>query len=261
MPTRGGGRAGARRLGVPRGDAAAALGGCEGVARRFERRGEAAGVTVVDDYAHLPTEVAAAIEAGRTGPWDRVVAVFQPHRYSRTAELWRGFADAFAGADVLAVTDVYAAGEAPRPGVSGKLIVDAVLDAHPWASGAWLPRLDDVVTWLRTPGKLEGRLPREPASGEATHESTDRGWIAYLNDLHKGRNAGPWWSWFIDLFAVAALVFSLSGLFLLQMHARHRPSTWPMVGLGVLRVTYEDLSVAQYVTFTVVLAALAGARR
>ena len=72
------------------------------------------------------------------------------------------------------------------------------------------------------------------ATGEAEHESTDRGWVAYFNDLHKGRNAGPWWSWFIDLFAVAALVFSLSGLFLLQMHARHRPSTWPMVGLGVL---------------------------
>jgi UDP-N-acetylmuramate--alanine ligase len=86
-----------------------------------------------------------------------VVAVFQPHRYSRTAELWRDFGDAFAGADVLAVTDVYAAGEAPRPGVSGKLIVDAVLDAHPWASVAWLPRLDDVVTWLRgtlRPGDL-----------------------------------------------------------------------------------------------------------
>jgi UDP-N-acetylmuramate--alanine ligase len=147
----------AHRLGVPLTEGADALRGFGGVARRFERRGEAAGVTVVDDYAHLPTEVAAAIEAGRTGPWDRVVAVFQPHRYSRTAELWRDFGDAFAGADVLAVTDVYAAGEAPRPGVSGKLIVDAVLDAHPWASVAWLPRLDDVVTWLRgtlRPGDL-----------------------------------------------------------------------------------------------------------
>jgi UDP-N-acetylmuramate--alanine ligase len=85
------------------------------------------------------------------------VAVFQPHRYSRTAAAWRDFADAFADADLLAITDVYAAGEPARPGVSGKLIVDAVLDAHPWASVAWLPSLDDVVLWLRgvlRPGDL-----------------------------------------------------------------------------------------------------------
>ena len=94
-----------------------------------------------------------------------------------------------------------------------------------------------------TDGELYLSLPRpggdawvsvDTATGEATFEATDRGWIAYLNDLHKGRNAGPWWSWFIDLFAVAALVFSLSGLFLLQMHARQRPTTWPVVGLGVI---------------------------
>jgi UDP-N-acetylmuramate--alanine ligase len=101
--------------------------------------------------------VAAALEAGASGPWRRVVAVFQPHRYSRTEALSRDFADAFVAADLLAVTDVYAAGEAPRPGVSGKLVVDAVLDAHPWASVAWLPRLDDVLLWLSAtlrPGDL-----------------------------------------------------------------------------------------------------------
>lgn len=91
----------------------------------------------------------------------------------------------------------------------------------------------EIYLSLPRPGG-DAWLSIDTATGEATHESTDRGWIAYLNDLHKGRNAGSWWSWFIDLFAVAALVFSLSGLFLLQMHARHRPSTWPMVGLGVL---------------------------
>lgn len=91
----------------------------------------------------------------------------------------------------------------------------------------------EIYLSLPRPGG-DGWLSIDTATGEATHESTDRGWIAYLNDLHKGRNAGPWWSWFIDLFAIAALVFSLSGLFLLQMHARQRPSTWPMVGLGVL---------------------------
>ena len=111
-----------------------------------------------------------------------------------------------------------------------------------WLAQHWSLRVDGrEADW--SDGEIYLSLPRpggdawlsvDTATGEATHESTDRGWIAYLNDLHKGRNAGPWWSWFIDLFAVAALVFSLSGLFLLQMHARHRPSTWPMVGLGVL---------------------------
>jgi UDP-N-acetylmuramate-alanine ligase len=125
--------------------------------RRFELRGEADGVTVVDSYDHLPTEVAAALAAAAWGPWRRVVAVFQPHRYSRTAALWRDFAHAFRDADLLAITDVYPAGEAPRPGVSGKLVVDAVLDAHPWAHVAWLPGLDDVLAWLRSvlrPGDL-----------------------------------------------------------------------------------------------------------
>jgi UDP-N-acetylmuramate--alanine ligase len=149
--------AAAHRLGVPLSEGSAALAGFQGVARRFERRGEAKGVTVVDDYAHLPTEVAAALAAASTGGWRRVVAVFQPHRYSRTEALWRDFAHAFRDADLLTVTDVYAAGEAPRPGVSGKLVVDAVLEADPWALVAWLPRLDDVLTWLRgvlRPGDL-----------------------------------------------------------------------------------------------------------
>jgi UDP-N-acetylmuramate--alanine ligase len=147
----------AHGLGVPLTEGAAALAGFRGVARRFELRGEAAGVTVVDSYDHLPTEVAAALAAAAWGPWGRVVAVFQPHRYSRTEALGRSFADAFVDADLLAVTDVYPAGEPPRPGVTGKLVADAVLEAHPWASVAWLPALDDVLLWLRAvlrPGDL-----------------------------------------------------------------------------------------------------------
>ncbi len=143
--------------GVPLAEGARALAGFEGVARRFELRGEAGGVTVVDSYDHLPTEVAAALAAAAWGPWSRVVAVFQPHRFSRTEALWRTFADCFTDADLLAVTDVYPAGEPPRPGVSGKLIVDAVLESHPWAQVAWLPHLDDVLVWLRAvlrPGDL-----------------------------------------------------------------------------------------------------------
>ena len=135
----------ATELGVPWADIARALAGFGGVARRFEFRGELAGVTLIDDYAHLPSEVQAALATARAGGWDRVVAVFQPHRYSRTASLWRDFADAFTDADVLVLTDVYAAGEAPRPGVSGRLLVRAVLDAHPAASVVYLPHRADVV--------------------------------------------------------------------------------------------------------------------
>ena len=147
----------AHRLGVPLADGAAALAGFRGVDRRFEVRGEAGGVLFVDSYDHLPTEVAAALRAARSGPWRRVVCCFQPHRFSRTEALWRSFADAFDDADVLAVTDVYPAGEPPRPGVTGKLVVDAVLDAHPWRRVAWTPTLDDAVTYLRAtlrPGDL-----------------------------------------------------------------------------------------------------------
>jgi UDP-N-acetylmuramate--alanine ligase len=126
----------------------AGLDGFGGVARRYERRGEAAGVTFIDSYDHLPGEVAAVLAATRDGGWKRVVCVFQPHRFTRTAALWRDFADAFDGADVLAVTDVYAAGQAPLPGVSGKLIVDAVLDTRPGRRVAWLPTRRDVLAWL-----------------------------------------------------------------------------------------------------------------
>jgi len=77
-------------------------------------------------------------------------------------------------------------------------------------------------------------LSIDRASGEVEYERTDRGWVSYLNDLHKGRNTGLAWSWFLDIFAVACLVFSLTGLVLLKMHAGNRSATWPMVGLGVV---------------------------
>lgn len=138
----------ASELGQPLDAAAAALRAFRGVARRFEVRGEAAGIVLVDSYDHLPTEVAAALAAARSGGWRRVVCCFQPHRFSRTESLWRTFADAFTDADLLVVTDIYPAGEPARPGVTGKLIVDAVLDAHPWQQVAWVPTLDGVTTYL-----------------------------------------------------------------------------------------------------------------
>ncbi len=106
--------------------AAAALEGYRGVRRRFDLVGEACGVTVVDDYAHHPTEIKATLAAASMLDFNRVVVLFQPHRYSRTESLAAQFGEAFGDADTLVVMDVYAAGEAPIEGVSGKLIADAV---------------------------------------------------------------------------------------------------------------------------------------
>ncbi len=113
----------ALEIGVPFAAVRAALGGFGGVARRFQFRGERDGVTFVDDYAHLPGEVAHMIDAAREGDWAHVIVVFQPHRYTRTAALWRDFADVFAGADTVVLTDIYGFNETPQPGVSGRLIL------------------------------------------------------------------------------------------------------------------------------------------
>ena len=110
----------ANALGVPWAEGAVGLAAFGGVGRRFEVRGERDGVTVVDDYGHNPDKVRATLQAARAGGWDRVVVLFQPHRYSRTELLWREFADAFEDADLLVVTGIYGAGELPRPGVTGR---------------------------------------------------------------------------------------------------------------------------------------------
>jgi UDP-N-acetylmuramate--alanine ligase len=133
-------------LGADLPSAAQALGTHSGLYRRFERRGEAAGVAVVDDYAHLPTEVRAALAAGRQCGPRRLVVVFQPHRYSRTEALWREFGPCFGEADVLVLTEIYPAGETPRDGVSGRLVLDAARAAG--ATPRWAPALDDAVELL-----------------------------------------------------------------------------------------------------------------
>lgn len=104
---------------------ATGLAGFAGIRRRFEFRGRIRGVGVVDDYAHHPTEVAATVAAARAQHDGRLIAVFQPHRYSRTEEHWQAFGPALAGADLVVVTDVYAAGEKPIPGITGALIARA----------------------------------------------------------------------------------------------------------------------------------------
>jgi len=135
-------------IGVPFEAVRAALGRFAGVARRFQFHGEVDGVSLVDDYAHLPGEVRATLAAAREGGWSRVVAVFQPHRYSRTARLWRDFGDAFDDADLVVLTDVYAAGEPPQPGVSGRLVLQAVCEARPTARVLYLPRRADLLECL-----------------------------------------------------------------------------------------------------------------
>src|SRR5205085_8708131 len=121
----------ALELGAPVDATQNALSRFTGVARRFQFRGTHHGVDYVDDYAHLPDEVAVAIAAARDGKWDRVVVVFQPHLYSRTQLLADEFGHAFAGADHAVVTDIYGSREAPRPGVTGPLGGDGARAAYP----------------------------------------------------------------------------------------------------------------------------------
>jgi UDP-N-acetylmuramate--alanine ligase len=132
--------------------AAAALRRFQGARRRFERLGRTtAGASVYDDYAHHPTEVQAAIAAGRTLMPARLVAVFQPHLFSRTAALAGEFGRALASADVAAVLDVYPARERPEdfPGVDGHLVAAAAADAADGRQVAWLPSFSDAVAFLR----------------------------------------------------------------------------------------------------------------
>lgn len=149
--------AAATSSGVSLEDALAGVAAFHGVERRFQVRGEIKGITVIDDYAHHPTEVAATIETARPGPWRRVVAVFQPHRYSRTAAFAGDFGRAFALADKVVITDVYGAGEPPVPGVTGKLIADAACRSLPGRAVAYLPHRHELISYLEhslAPGDL-----------------------------------------------------------------------------------------------------------
>lgn len=99
-------------------------------------------------------------------------------------------------------------------------------DAIEWSA-------DEAYVGMPRPGG-DAWLALDLQAGEVFFEDTDRGWIAYANDLHKGRHSGAAWSWFIDIFAGVCVVFSLTGLLLLRRQARNRPSTWPVTGLGLL---------------------------
>ena len=136
-----------RAAGVPLDEAAPALARFRGAKRRFESRGQtASGAAIVDDYAHHPTEVAATLDAARTTAPRRLVAVFQPHLYSRTRHLQREFGRALALADVVVVVDIFPAREdaADYPGVSGHLIARSAADAAAGRPVYWLPRMEDA---------------------------------------------------------------------------------------------------------------------
>lgn len=124
-----------------------------------------------------------------------------------------------------------AAKDAPLPAPVAQVVeratgLDAAGRAGEWSDG-------EVYVALPRPGG-DAWVSIDRASGRITSELTTRGWASYLNDLHKGRNSGAAWFWFIDIFAAACVVFTLTGLLLLQIHARHRPSTWPIVAAGLV---------------------------
>jgi UDP-N-acetylmuramate--alanine ligase len=129
-------------LGVALDQALAALADFRGVERRYQTRGVAGGVRVIDDYGHHPTEIAAVLAAARDGRPARLVVVFQPHRYTRTRDLLSTFGPALAAADVVVLTDIYPAGEAPLPGVTLEALAEAVRPAV--TELHVVPQIDDV---------------------------------------------------------------------------------------------------------------------
>ena len=143
-------------VGIPFAAVASALAAFQGAERRFQRLGEEDGVMVVDDYGHHPTEIAAVLAAARAGIDRRVVVVFQPHRYSRTSQLMREFGAALSAADEVVLTDIYAAGEPPIPGVTVEALASVVRTAAR-GSVRVVPALEDVpaaVATMAQPGDL-----------------------------------------------------------------------------------------------------------
>jgi UDP-N-acetylmuramate--alanine ligase len=140
--------------GVARADAEPALARFRGAGRRFEVVGQGAGVTVVDDYAHHPSEIEATVAAARERTDGRVLVLFQPHLYSRTRHLAHELGAALSTADAACVTEIYRAREEPVGGVGGKLVVDAL---RPGVRAGWAPSVEDgariVASWAR-PGDL-----------------------------------------------------------------------------------------------------------
>jgi UDP-N-acetylmuramate--alanine ligase len=136
-----------RELNLPFADAAEAMERFLGIERRFESKGEVAGISVFDDYGHHPAEVRATLASARAFHRGRVVVAFQPHRYSRTRDLWEDFVTAFNDADFLVMTEIYAAGEEKLPGIESAPLVEAIC-AHGHRNAHFVGDLDAVVERL-----------------------------------------------------------------------------------------------------------------
>ncbi len=145
-----------RRLGIDASVLASSMATFGGVSRRFEFRGEANGVTFVDDYAHLPAEVATNVASAKSANWSRVIAIFQPHRYTRVRDVGREFGPSFAGADIVIICGLYAAGQKPIDGISGRTVFDAVCDARP----------DGEQYYCETRSELAELVPRLVRDGD-----------------------------------------------------------------------------------------------
>ena len=176
----------ARWLGHDAYSAARTLKDFGGVRRRFQLKGERSQVRVVDDYAHHPTELSATLEAARATmtPGGRLIAVFQPHRYSRTRKLYREFGEAFSSADAVLVTEVYGAGEMPQPGVNGKLVVDALCETRNHPDVYYIPQQDDIPRVLRDVSE-RGDVVLTLGAGDISRAGEE------LLDLLEGRISRP----------------------------------------------------------------------
>lgn len=134
-------------------------------------------------------------------------------------------------ADLLGQLGERSDGHAPVPRGAARWLDRELGIAIGRRPAEWSP--EEIYLSMPSPGG-DAWLSIDRESGAVEYEATSRGWVSYLNDLHKGRNAGPAWGWFLDIFAVACLVFCITGLFLLHLHARQRRMTWPLVGLGLM---------------------------
>ncbi len=148
-------------------EVAKGLGSFKGTARRFEFKGKAGPADVIDDYAHLPAKVEATLRACRTGPWRRIIAIFQPHLYSRTSAMWERLGKALGIADIVVVTDVCGAREAPMPGVTGKLVADGVSEHSSSSRVVYLPSLDQAGEYVMRQVR-EGDLVITLGAGDIT---------------------------------------------------------------------------------------------
>jgi UDP-N-acetylmuramate--alanine ligase len=136
-----------RFIGLPFEGIAAALSDFRGAGRRFQLTGEVNGIKVIDDYAHHPSEIKATLKAAGQLKTGRLISVFQPHRYTRTAILGERFGEAFSAADIIIISDIYSAGEKPIEGVSADIIIKAI-EKHEGRKAIYLPTRQEIVDYL-----------------------------------------------------------------------------------------------------------------